>query len=73
MYHPVCNFQTNSRYDSQIAVLGADFQKKMAAQKYFMVSEMNWYSDCMNEILGLDEPKCEIRKQNTIVLVFGPP
>ncbi|XP_011672400.2 ubiquitin-like modifier-activating enzyme 1 [Strongylocentrotus purpuratus] len=28
---------TNSRYDSQTAVLGADFQKKMAAQKYFMV------------------------------------
>ncbi|XP_041459410.1 ubiquitin-like modifier-activating enzyme 1 [Lytechinus variegatus] len=28
---------TNCRYDSQIAVLGADFQRRITAQKYFMV------------------------------------
>ncbi|XP_035675707.1 ubiquitin-like modifier-activating enzyme 1 [Branchiostoma floridae] len=27
----------NSRYDSQIAVFGADFQKKLESQKYFLV------------------------------------
>lgn len=35
---PLDNFQSNgSRYDSQIALFGKDFQKKLESQKYFVV------------------------------------
>ena len=36
--HLPTSLQTGSRYDGQIAVFGADFQKKLEGLKYFIVS-----------------------------------
>lgn len=60
--HFVPIIQTNGRYDSQVAVFGAEFQKKLFQLKYFLVSST---PDDFVKLNGLYSSKMAMKIQDS--------